>query len=131
MTDLITQEFQWSRSLLSLLLRYMPDYVGKMPWRLKFLFVLCQSWYVFFALSMSMMYVAPIIAISFDMRFADVTYPAFIGHVLPAGTVTLIFAFMGITEVYDETEVMIFKPKLYEKLYGAGREQRAAQEDEQ
>ena len=44
---------------------------------------------------------------------------------------TLIFAFMGITEVYDETEVMIFKPKLYEKLYGAGREQRAAQDDEQ
>ncbi|MEO1952687.1 MAG: N-acetylglucosaminyltransferase, partial [Thioclava sp.] len=85
---------RWSRSLLSLLLRYMPDYVGKMPWRLKFLFVLCQSWYVFFALSMSMMYIAPIIAISFDMRFADVTYPAFIGHVLPAGTVTLIFAFM-------------------------------------
>ncbi|OWY14035.1 N-acetylglucosaminyltransferase [Thioclava sp. F34-6] len=93
-TDLITQEFQWSRSLLSLLLRYMPDYVGKMPWRLKFLFVLCQSWYVFFALSMSTMYIAPIIAISFDMRFADVTYPAFVGHVLPAGIVTLIFAFM-------------------------------------
>ena len=39
---------------------------------------------------------------------------------------TLIFAFMGITEVYDETEVMIFKPRLYEKLYGAGRGQRDA-----
>ena len=26
---------------------------------------------------------------------------------------TLVFAFMGITEVYDETELMIFKPKLY------------------
>ena len=44
---------------------------------------------------------------------------------------TLVFAFMGITEVYDETEVMIFKPKLYEKLYGAGRDQRAVQDDEQ
>ncbi|MBD3814718.1 MAG: glycosyltransferase, partial [Betaproteobacteria bacterium] len=57
-TDLVTQEFQWSRSLLSLLLRYTPRYLGKMPFRLKFLFVLCQSWYVFFALSMSMMYIA-------------------------------------------------------------------------
>ncbi|OOY29806.1 N-acetylglucosaminyltransferase [Thioclava sp. L04-15] len=93
-TDLVTQEFQWSRSLLSLLLRYTPRYLGKMPFRLKFLFVLCQSWYVFFALSMSMMYIAPIVAVTFDLRFADVTYPAFIGHVLPAGILTLIFAFM-------------------------------------
>ena len=29
---------------------------------------------------------------------------------------TLFFAFMGITEVYDETELMIFKPKVYKKF---------------
>lgn len=32
---------------------------------------------------------------------------------------TLLFTFMGVTEVYDRTELMIFKPKIYEKLYGA------------
>lgn len=88
-TDLVTQEFQWSRSLMSLLLRYTFHYLPKLPLRLKFLFLLCQSWYAFFAIAMSMMYVLPILAITFDIRFADVTYPAFIGHALPATFIVL------------------------------------------
>ena len=91
--DLVTQEFQWSRSLMSLLLRYTPAYLPRLPWRLKLLFVLCQSWYAFFALTMAMMYLVPIIAVSFDIRFADVTYPAFIGHALPALGLMLAFAY--------------------------------------
>ncbi|CUH67529.1 Cellulose synthase 1 [Thalassovita gelatinovora] len=93
LADLVTQEFQWSRSLLSLLLRYTPRYLKPMPMRLKLLFLLCQTWYVFFALSMSMMYLVPIIAVSFDIRFADVTYPAFLGHSLPAVGVMILFAY--------------------------------------
>jgi len=94
LTDLVTQEFQWSRSLMSLLLRYTPSYLGKLPFRLKFLFLLCQSWYAFFALTMLMMYLLPILAVSFDIRFADVTYPAFLGHSLPAVGVMIIFAYL-------------------------------------
>lgn len=90
--DLVTQEFQWSRSLMTLLLRYTPAYLGKLPLRLKLLFLLCQSWYAFFAITMAMMYVVPIIAVSFDIRFADVTYPAFLGHSLPAVAVMVAFA---------------------------------------
>jgi cellulose synthase/poly-beta-1,6-N-acetylglucosamine synthase-like glycosyltransferase len=41
--DLATQEFQWSRSLTTILLRYSPRYLGALSWRLKFQF-LCQSW---------------------------------------------------------------------------------------
>ncbi|KEO56056.1 glycosyltransferase [Thioclava pacifica] len=92
-SDLITQEFQWSRSLLTLLLRYTPGYLSRLPARLKFLFVLCQIWYVFFALAMATMYVAPIVALTFDIRFADVTFPAFVGHALPAAIVMVIFAY--------------------------------------
>ncbi|MCA0045101.1 glycosyltransferase [Celeribacter litoreus] len=87
--DLVTQEFQWSRSLMSLLLTYTPKYLMKLPLRLKFLFVLCQSWYLMFALSMLMMYLLPIIAVTFDIRFADVTYPGFIGHVVPPTVIIL------------------------------------------
>ena len=93
LADLVTQEFQWSRSLLTLLLRYTPRYLGRLPLRLKLLFLLCQTWYVFFAISMSMMYLLPIIAVTFDMRFADVTYPAFVGHSLPAVGVMVLFAY--------------------------------------
>ncbi|WP_096785461.1 glycosyltransferase family 2 protein [Rhodobacter sp. CZR27] len=82
--DLATQEFQWSRSLLSLLLSHTPRYLGRLPARLKFLFVACQLWYPMFAVVMVMMYVAPMLALLLDMRFADVTFPAFIGHSLPA-----------------------------------------------
>lgn len=91
--DLATQEFQWSRSLLSLFLRYTPRYLPKLPLRLKFLFVLCQLWYPIFAAVIGMMFVMPIAAILFDIRFADVTYPGFIGHSLPAVTAMIVFAY--------------------------------------
>ncbi|MDU8925958.1 glycosyltransferase [Alisedimentitalea sp. MJ-SS2] len=93
LADLVTQEFQWSRSLFSLLLRYTPGYLGRLPMRLKLLFLLCQTWYVFFAVSMSMMYLVPIIAVTFDIRIADVTYPSFLGHSLPAVGVMILFAY--------------------------------------
>ncbi|AXQ93416.1 glycosyltransferase [Cereibacter azotoformans] len=82
--DLATQEFQWSRSLLTLLLSHTPRYLGRLPGRLRFLFVLCQLWYPLFALVMLMMYVAPALALLLDIRFADVTYPGFILHSAPA-----------------------------------------------
>ena len=87
--DLCTQEFQWSRSLLTILLRYTPRYIKTMPRRLKFQFVFCQLWYPLFALFMLVMYLIPIAAVIFDMRYADVTYPAFVLHaVWPAVVVT-------------------------------------------
>ena len=91
--DLVTQEFQWSRSLMSLLLRYTPRYLRQLPMRLRLLFILCQSWYAMFALTMGMMYLLPILALSFDIRFANVTYPAFLGHALPSLTLMVLFAY--------------------------------------
>ncbi|MGP3723863.1 glycosyltransferase family 2 protein [Cereibacter sphaeroides] len=92
--DLATQEFQWSRSLLTLLLSHTPRYLGRLPGRLKFLFIVCQLWYPLFALVMLMMYLAPALALLFDMRFADVTYPGFVFHALPAVTALTAFAWL-------------------------------------
>ncbi|SHI69872.1 cellulose synthase (UDP-forming) [Shimia gijangensis] len=89
--DLVTQEFQWSRSLMTLLLRYTPSYFGRLPFRLKLLFGFCQIWYALFSLAMAVMYLAPIIAVVYDVRFADVTYPEFIVHIFPIGFVPLLF----------------------------------------
>lgn len=94
LTDMVTQEFQWSRSLLTLLLSHTSRYVGHLPARLQFLFVLCQLWYPLFALTTALMYFMPIGAVVFDMRFADVTYPAFVGHALPSIVAMTFFAFM-------------------------------------
>ncbi|MBY6199753.1 glycosyltransferase [Maritalea mobilis] len=89
-SDLCTQEFQWSRSLLSILLRYTPGYLATMPARLKFQFVFCQVWYPLFAFFMLVLYLLPIVAVVFDVRYADVTYPAFVFHAIwPPIAVTL------------------------------------------
>lgn len=87
--DMVTQEFQWSRSLVTLLLQYTPRYLGTMPAHLRFQFVFCQLWYPLFALFMALMYVMPIVALTFNMRFADVTYPGFLIHAVPPALVML------------------------------------------
>ncbi|MGP3697278.1 glycosyltransferase family 2 protein [Rhodobacter sp. NSM] len=92
--DLATQEFQWSRSLMTLLLSHTPRYLGPLPARLRFLFVFCQLWYPLFALVMMLMYVAPALALMLDMRFVDVTYPGFVFHALPAMLALTAFAWL-------------------------------------
>lgn len=91
--DMVTQEFQWSRSLLTLLLQHTGPYLHKLPARLKFLFVFCQLWYPLFALTSAMLYFAPVVALMFDLRYANVTYPEFILHGAPAVIVLTLIAF--------------------------------------
>ncbi|WP_460273453.1 glycosyltransferase [Celeribacter sp. ULVN23_4] len=88
--DLVTQEFQWSRSLVSLLLRYTPQYLPQFPMRLKLLFLLCQLWYLFFAIAMFIGYATPVLAVMFDFIYADITYPSFIWHSFPLWLVPLV-----------------------------------------
>lgn len=91
--DLVTQEFQWSRSLVTLLLQHSRPYLAAMPLKLRFQFAFCQLWYPLYALCMLVLYLVPVISLVFDTRFADVTYPAFIGHSLPTILVLIFFAF--------------------------------------
>lgn len=85
--DMVTQEFQWSRSLMTLLLSHTGRYLQSLPLRLKFLFLFCQSIYVMFALTSLMLYLVPVIAILADVRFANVTYPGFVLHAAPQAIV--------------------------------------------
>lgn len=91
--DLATQEFQWSRSLLTLLLSHTGRYLRRLPLRLRLFFVFCQLWYPIFAVNMAFLYLVPIWALTFDVRFANVTYPSFIGHSMPSAINMLIFAY--------------------------------------
>ncbi len=94
LADMITQEFQWSRSLVALLLTYTPRYLRHLPWRLRFQFVFCQALYPMIAMTGALIYALPIAALVFDMRFAEVTYPAFLTHSLPTLAAILVFAAM-------------------------------------
>ena len=94
LADLVTQEFQWSRSLVTLLLSHTPRYFAKLPPVQKFQFVFSQLWYPLFALFMAVIYALPIVALLFDVRLVDVSYLGFLGHVLPALAVLIALAFM-------------------------------------
>jgi cellulose synthase (UDP-forming) len=91
LTDMVTQEFQWSRSLVALLLSHTPRYLRALPWRLRFQFLFCQALYPMMALSAALIYALPIAALWLDQPYADVTYAQFLGHALP--TVGAITAF--------------------------------------
>lgn len=87
--DLVTQEFQWSRSLVTILLRYSPDLVPRLPSKLRFQFLFCQLWYPFYSSIWALLFAMPIIALVFHRNFADVTYLDFLIHYAPMSLVLL------------------------------------------
>ncbi|MCA1443450.1 glycosyltransferase [Ensifer sp. IC4062] len=91
--DLVTQEFQWSRSLVMLLLQYSPGLVGRLPLRLKFQFLFSQLWYPLFACFMALMFAMPIIALARGETFVAVTYPDFLAHFAPLSIILVLLAY--------------------------------------
>lgn len=75
--DLAVQEFQWSRSLATIFLRYTPTYIWSLPLRLKAQFLFSQAWYTLFSLSMLAMILIPIIALVTRSAWAGVIYLEF------------------------------------------------------
>jgi cellulose synthase (UDP-forming) len=79
--DLVTQEFQWSRSLATILLKYTPLYFGRLPIRLKLQFAFLQLWYPIFSVIMMIMYLLPLAALFLDSNLVGVTYPSFFARI--------------------------------------------------
>jgi cellulose synthase (UDP-forming) len=76
-SDLVTQEFQWARSLVAILLNYSPLYIPRLSARLRFQFLFCQLWYPLLAVFMLSIYLTPIIALLMGDRFVNVQYLVF------------------------------------------------------
>ncbi|WP_173934750.1 glycosyltransferase family 2 protein [Chelativorans sp. Marseille-P2723] len=91
--DLITQEFQWSRSLVTLLLQYSPVYVPRLPFRLKLQFLFSQVWYPLFAVFMTVMFAMPVIALLSGRNFVNVTYVGFLAHFAPLSLILILLAY--------------------------------------
>ena len=92
--DMVTQEFQWSRSLVTILLQYTPQYLSGLPVHLRAQFLFCQLLYPAFAITLGAMYILPIVAVLADIRFANVTYPQYIGYSAPAILALILIALM-------------------------------------
>ena len=90
--DLITQEFQWSRSLMTILLKYTGTYICRLPPALQFQFLFSQLWYSLSSLFMLLMFIMPVLALATGHPFANVTLADFILHSLPAEMLIVLFA---------------------------------------
>jgi cellulose synthase (UDP-forming) len=91
--DLVTQEFQWSRSLVAILLRYSPTYVPRLAGRKRFQFIFSQLWYPVFSGMMAIMYVMPIYALLSGNHLVNVTYVAYLVHILPLSATLIALAY--------------------------------------
>jgi cellulose synthase/poly-beta-1,6-N-acetylglucosamine synthase-like glycosyltransferase len=91
--DLATQEFQWSRSLFTILLKYTPLYFGKLPLSLKFQFAFCQLWYPLFSVFMLVMYLLPLAALFLDTNMVGIAYLDFFVRISVVWVILLCMAF--------------------------------------
>jgi cellulose synthase (UDP-forming) len=79
-TDMAVQEFQWSRSLVRILLFHTPQQLQKLPGRLKGQFLFSQLWYPMFSLSMLLLFTMPIVALARGQAWVDIRFPEFIAY---------------------------------------------------
>ena len=91
--DLVTQEFQWSRSLVTILLKYSPMFVPRLPLRIRFQFLFSQLWYPLFSLMMAIMFFMPIYALVSGNHLINVTYIDYLIHILPLSLILIALAF--------------------------------------
>ena len=88
--DCVTQEFQWSRSLIILLLTLTPKYWRQLPIKLTFQFLFSQLWYPLFGLSMLTAYAIPIVALVTQTPLVEVSYFEFLTYSIPQMLVTIL-----------------------------------------
>ena len=79
----ITQEFQWSRSLMIILLTELPKYWKKLPSRLKIQFLFSELWYPLFGLMFLIGTFLPIIAVLTGEPWVSVSFIDFILYSVP------------------------------------------------
>ena len=77
---MITQEFQWSRSLTVVLLKLLPRHIGRMGWWLRMRFLYALLHYVLLAVVMVGGLLLPPIAVISDTPWMRVSYPEFLAQ---------------------------------------------------
>ena len=88
-TDMVTQEFQWSRSLMMILLEHTPKYFSSLTPRLKFQFLFSQLWYASYSTMMLLMFALPLVALFRDQPLVNVAYPHFLAYSLPLAVILM------------------------------------------
>jgi cellulose synthase/poly-beta-1,6-N-acetylglucosamine synthase-like glycosyltransferase len=88
--DLITQEYQWARSLTTILLQHTPQMLRKLPMRLRFQFLYAQLWYPLFSGFIALGVLMPIAALLFDFNYANISYIEFLLYSAPLTAILIV-----------------------------------------
>ncbi len=79
--DFAVQEFQWARSITTILLKHTPTYWPRLPWRLKLQFAFSQLWYPLSSLFMLSLILLPVIAILSHTPLVKVVFLDFLWRI--------------------------------------------------
>jgi cellulose synthase (UDP-forming) len=90
--DCMTQEYQWARSIATILLTLTPRQWLRLPAHLKLQFLFSQLWYPLFGLVMLTAHLMPIVALIDRRPWANVDYVAFVlySSLVTAATITIL-----------------------------------------
>ena len=88
--DCMTQEYQWSRSLTTILLTVTPGYWRRLPARLKAQFLFAQLWYPCLGLTMLAGISVPIIALLTGEPWVNLSYLEFLLYKMPVTAAALL-----------------------------------------
>ncbi|MFI8996620.1 glycosyltransferase family 2 protein [Streptomyces sp. NPDC053542] len=79
-SDMITQEYQWSRSLVAMMFGMLPRHMPRMPLHMRLRFTIVLIYYPLLALGAAAGVVLPAVAAVTGQVWVSVNYLAFLGH---------------------------------------------------
>ncbi|MEB3161223.1 MAG: glycosyltransferase [Synechocystis sp.] len=91
--DAMTQEFQWSRSLMKVCLDLTPYYWSTLKPHLRFQFLFAQLWYLLFSLCGLIGFSLPILALLFDRPWLRMNYLSFLLGAIAVAIITTLPVF--------------------------------------
>ncbi len=86
----LAQQFAWAYSMIQILFRYLPKYISGYKRRQVLQFLFTQTWYMFWSISMAVLFLLPCFAILLDKPIAQVAFGQFILRYLPVWVVAFI-----------------------------------------
>ena len=79
----LRQQFAWAHSMIQIFLRHTPRLLGRYSFRQAIQFLVCQSWYTLWSVSLAILWASPTAALVTHRSIADVSLGEFLVYFLP------------------------------------------------
>ncbi|MGH3143615.1 MAG: glycosyltransferase family 2 protein, partial [Gaiellales bacterium] len=79
----LRQQFAWAHSMIQIFLRHTPRLLGRYTFRQALQFLMCQSWYTLWSVSLAVLWVLPTVALLTHTPIAGVSIGRFLVFFLP------------------------------------------------